>query len=169
MKLAPLPLLAGPICFLLWRGADRRSHATPYLYAVCLFLVGYVGLAISLWPYIVPFAMTPGQAAAADNALALMLWGAGPMLPIILGYGSWRCGWRVCSSSLPSRVHFGRSFSNSPRPAQRSGAGEGLGEGDSEKRNARRRHHCPPPGAFGATLPRALRGARVRSVRRPGP
>jgi cytochrome d ubiquinol oxidase subunit II len=53
---------------------------------VCLFLVGYVGLAVSLWPFIVPFAMTPGEAAAADNALALMLWGAAPLLPIILGY-----------------------------------------------------------------------------------
>jgi cytochrome d ubiquinol oxidase subunit II len=85
-KMAPLPLLAGLICFLLWRGADARRHSTPYLYAVCLFLVGYVGLAVSLWPYIVPFALTPREAAAADNALALMLWGAGPMLPIILGY-----------------------------------------------------------------------------------
>ena len=86
VKMAPLPLLAGAICFLLWRGADTRRHLTPYLYAVCLFLVGYVGLAVSLWPFIVPFAMTPGEAAAADNALALMLWGAAPLLPIILGY-----------------------------------------------------------------------------------
>jgi cytochrome d ubiquinol oxidase subunit I len=59
---------------------------TPYLFAVGLFAIGYFGLAISLWPYIVPFAMTPAQAAAADNALQLMLWGALPMLPIILGY-----------------------------------------------------------------------------------
>lgn len=86
IKLAPLPLIAGLICFLLWRGADQRRHLTPYLYAVCLFLVGYVGLAVSLWPFIVPFAMTPADAAAADNALALMLWGAGVMLPVILGY-----------------------------------------------------------------------------------
>jgi cytochrome d ubiquinol oxidase subunit II len=86
IKLAPLPLLAGLICLMLWRGADKRRHSTPYLYAVCLFLVGYVGLAVSLWPYIVPFAMTPADAAAADNALALMLWGAGPLLPLILGY-----------------------------------------------------------------------------------
>lgn len=85
-KLAPLPLLAGLICFLLWRGAGARRHSTPYLYAVCLFLIGYVGLAVSLWPYIVPFEMTPAEAAAADNALALMLYGALPMLPIILGY-----------------------------------------------------------------------------------
>ena len=83
---APLPIAAGSLCFMLWRGADLRQHLQPYLYSVLLFLVGYVGLAISLWPYIVPFAMTPAEAAAADNALALLLWGAVPMLPIILGY-----------------------------------------------------------------------------------
>jgi cytochrome d ubiquinol oxidase subunit II len=86
IKLAPLPIVGGLLCFLLWRGADLRHHAAPYLYAVGLFAVGYVGLAVSLWPYIVPFAMTPADAAAADNALSLMLWGAIPMLPIILGY-----------------------------------------------------------------------------------
>lgn len=86
IRLAPLPIVGGILCFLLWRGADLRRHYAPYLYAVGLFLVGYVGLAISLFPYIVPFAMTPAEAAAADNALALMLWGAIPMLPLILGY-----------------------------------------------------------------------------------
>ena len=86
LKLAPLPIVAGALCFLLWRGANLKRHSAPYLYAVGLFLVGYVGLAISLWPYIVPFEMIPAEAAAADNALALLLWGTAPMLPIILGY-----------------------------------------------------------------------------------
>ena len=84
--LAPLPIVAGVLIFLLWRDADLRRHLQPYLYSVALFLVGYTGLAVSLWPYIVPFQMTPAEAAAADNALALMLWGAIPMLPVILGY-----------------------------------------------------------------------------------
>lgn len=84
--LAPLPIVAGGLCFLLWRGADKGHHLQPYLFTVCLFFVGYIGLAISLWPYIIPFSMTPQEAAAADNALELMLWGALPMLPIILGY-----------------------------------------------------------------------------------
>jgi cytochrome d ubiquinol oxidase subunit II len=84
--LAPLPLAAGLVCFLLWRGAAARRHCAPYLYAVALFAIGYLGLAVSLWPYLVPFAMTPTQAAAADNALALMLYGALPLLPVILGY-----------------------------------------------------------------------------------
>jgi len=85
-QLAPLPVLAGVILFLMWRGIEERKFLRPYLYAVCLFLIGYVGLAVSLWPYIVPFAMTPADAAAADNALHLMLIGALVMLPIILAY-----------------------------------------------------------------------------------
>ena len=85
-KVAPLPLLAGVVCFFLWRRWAGQPHLTPYLLTVALFLIGYIGLAISLWPYIVPFALTPADAAAADNALALMLWGALPMLPIILAY-----------------------------------------------------------------------------------
>jgi cytochrome d ubiquinol oxidase subunit II len=84
--LAPLPLAAGALLVLLWRGADTRRHSTPYLFAVALFAIGYAGLAVSLWPYLVPFALTPADAAAADNALALMLWGALAMLPVILGY-----------------------------------------------------------------------------------
>ena len=35
---------------------------------------------------LVPFTMTPGEAAAAVDALGLLLAGALPMLPIILGY-----------------------------------------------------------------------------------
>jgi cytochrome d ubiquinol oxidase subunit II len=85
-KLAPLPLVAAGVCVLLWRGADARHHLAPYLLAVGLFFVGYLGLAVSLWPYIVPFAMTPADAAAADNALALMLVGAVVMLPVVLAY-----------------------------------------------------------------------------------
>jgi len=84
--LAPLPLAAGAICYLLWRGADEHRHFAPYLYAVALFLIGYLGLAISLWPYIVPFAMTPAEAAAADASLAFLSWGALPILPLILAY-----------------------------------------------------------------------------------
>jgi cytochrome d ubiquinol oxidase subunit II len=85
LRLAPLPATAGLLCVLLWRGGMRRD-STPYLLGVGLFLIGYLGMAISLFPYIIPFAMTPAEAAAADNALELLLWGALPLLPLILAY-----------------------------------------------------------------------------------
>lgn len=86
LKVAPLPVAAGLVCFALWRPWKGTPHLAPYLLTVALFLIGYLGLAVSLWPYIVPFAMKPAEAAAADNALQLMLWGALVMLPIILAY-----------------------------------------------------------------------------------
>ncbi|MGD9980804.1 MAG: cytochrome d ubiquinol oxidase subunit II [Hyphomonadaceae bacterium] len=86
IKLAPLPLAAGAICFALWMRWKGEPLIAPYLLAVALFAIGFLGLAISLWPYIVPFAMTPAEAAAADNALSFMLLGAAPLLPLILGY-----------------------------------------------------------------------------------
>lgn len=84
--LAPLPLAAGVLCLAIWRNAFSQSDLSPYLMAVGLFVVGYAGLAVSLWPYIVPFELTPAEAAAAENAQALLLWGALPMLPLILAY-----------------------------------------------------------------------------------
>jgi cytochrome bd ubiquinol oxidase subunit II len=86
IKLAPLPMVAVALCFALWRRWKSQPLLLPYLLAVGLFAIGYAGLAVSLWPYIVPFALTPADAAAADNALAFLLWGAAPLLPVILGY-----------------------------------------------------------------------------------
>ena len=86
LRMAPLPLAAAAVCFALWRRWKSTPHLAPYLLAVGLFLIGYIGLGVSLWPFIVPFAMTPQDAAAADNALSLMLAGAAPLLPLILGY-----------------------------------------------------------------------------------
>jgi cytochrome d ubiquinol oxidase subunit II len=86
IKLAPLPLAAVAICFALWRRWKGEPLIAPYLLAVGLFAIGYLGLAVSLWPYVVPFALTPAEAAAADNALGFMLLGAAPLLPLILGY-----------------------------------------------------------------------------------
>ena len=56
------------------------------VFAAALFLTGYLGLAISLFPNLVPFDIDIWEAAARDNALMLMLVGAAIMLPVILGY-----------------------------------------------------------------------------------
>lgn len=86
IKLAPLPVLAAFVCFLLWRRWKGEPLILPYLLAVALFAIGYAGLAVSLWPYIVPFALTPADAAAAPNAQAFLLVGALPLLVLVLGY-----------------------------------------------------------------------------------
>ena len=49
-------------------------------------MTGYLGLAISLFPNLVPFELDIWETAARDNALMLMFVGAAIMLPVILGY-----------------------------------------------------------------------------------
>jgi cytochrome d ubiquinol oxidase subunit II len=57
-----------------------------------LFILCYLGLAISLAPYIVPRSLTVWQAAAPPENLSIMLVGGLVMLPIIffyVGYSYW--------------------------------------------------------------------------------
>jgi cytochrome d ubiquinol oxidase subunit II len=87
--LAPIPLLGlVGLATAAW-GLARRSHRWPFAGAVMVFLSGYFGLAVGFMPYVVPYALTYGQAAAADNALALLGGGLAVMLPLILGYTVW--------------------------------------------------------------------------------
>ncbi len=90
--LAPLLLIPAIGLVGLWLvvGMARRgSHRWPFVGAMLLFLSGYLGLAASFMPYIAPYAVTFRQAAAPDNALALMLAGTAVIMPLILGYTVW--------------------------------------------------------------------------------
>ena len=54
--------------------------------ALGLFALGYAGLAISLYPDIVPGRVTIWQASAPAASLGFMLAGAGVLIPVILAY-----------------------------------------------------------------------------------
>lgn len=58
------------------------------LYQLCLtlFALGFVGMLIGTYPYMIPPYLTLYEAASPDSTLAFMLWGVGPILPIILAY-----------------------------------------------------------------------------------
>jgi cytochrome bd ubiquinol oxidase subunit II len=51
--------------------------------------MGYVGLAISLWPNIVPHSVSLWDAAAAPRSQAFLLVGTLFLLPVIVGYTAW--------------------------------------------------------------------------------
>lgn len=69
-----------------WRAIYNEHDYVPFLCSMGVFLMGYLGLGISLWPWIVPYAFTFEQAAAASTSQSLLLIGAGLMLPVVLGY-----------------------------------------------------------------------------------
>lgn len=92
LPLSPVPLAGLALCGWLARdltmkpGANAAPDWRPYLLAAGIFLTGYIGIGISLFPYIVPYNVTIWEAAGHDNALGLLLVGAVIMLPIILVY-----------------------------------------------------------------------------------
>lgn len=89
-RLAPVPLVAAGLFALIWRDVAIKPAAAPdwrpYALAAGIFLTGYAGLAVSIFPYNVPFALTVRETAARDNALSLLLAGAAILLPLILAY-----------------------------------------------------------------------------------
>lgn len=67
----------------LYRG---EKEVRPFLLSLGLFLLGYIGLGVSLYPWVVPFEFTLWQAAAVSTSQSFMLVGTIFLLPIILGY-----------------------------------------------------------------------------------
>ncbi len=83
---APVPLLTLYAAIRLWRGIENRHDFTPFGATLSLFVLSYIGLGISLFPYIVPPRITIWQAAAPDSSLKFLLVGAAVLIPLILAY-----------------------------------------------------------------------------------
>jgi cytochrome d ubiquinol oxidase subunit II len=84
--LAPVPLLTAYAAWRAWTGLQTAHHASPFVATIALFLLGFVGLAVSNLPYIIPPSVDVWQAAAHPSSQLFMLIGVLILLPIILAY-----------------------------------------------------------------------------------
>jgi len=87
--LSPVPIVTALLALWEWRSLNNRSEAAAFVGAVGLFLMSYIGIAISLWPFIVPYKFTLWQAASAPSTQAFLLVGTLFLLPVILMYTGW--------------------------------------------------------------------------------
>ena len=83
---APVPLLVVVCAIALFRGIKHDRPLMSFLAVEGLFVLSYIGLVISFFPYMVPSSVTIWQAAAPDNSLKFLLVGAVFLIPIILAY-----------------------------------------------------------------------------------
>jgi cytochrome d ubiquinol oxidase subunit II len=86
---APVPALVLLATFLLIRALKRGDQAAPFALTLCLLFLGYSGLAISLWPNIIPPSISIWQAASPPQSLGFTLVGALVIIPCILVYTAW--------------------------------------------------------------------------------
>jgi cytochrome d ubiquinol oxidase subunit II len=82
----PVPTVTGLVAAALWYWIETRREILPFVATVFLFLLGYLGLVISSYPYLVPPSLTIWDTAAAPASQIFMLIGTVFLLPIILGY-----------------------------------------------------------------------------------
>jgi cytochrome d ubiquinol oxidase subunit II len=63
-----------------------RRDELPLPMVTLIFLSAFGTLAISFWPYMIPFVLTIGEAAAPNASLAFMFWGGLFVFPLMLLY-----------------------------------------------------------------------------------
>jgi cytochrome d ubiquinol oxidase subunit II len=84
--LSPVPILTALVVLAEWRFIAARRDVAAFLATVALFLLGYLGLMISTFPYIVPPDLTIWDTAASPSSQTFMLIGTVVLLPFVLGY-----------------------------------------------------------------------------------
>ncbi|MYN12159.1 cytochrome d ubiquinol oxidase subunit II [Pusillimonas sp. TS35] len=86
---APVPLLVLLATYFLLRSLAAKPHAGPFMLTLALVFLAYSGLGISVWPYIIPPAITIWQAAGPPQSQGFALVGALFIVPFILMYTAW--------------------------------------------------------------------------------
>jgi cytochrome d ubiquinol oxidase subunit II len=86
---SPVPVITALLALALWRALGRGRDVVPFLAAMGLFALSYLGLAISLFPYVVPHTITLWEAATAPEGQAFLLIGTLFLIPVIFMYTGW--------------------------------------------------------------------------------
>jgi cytochrome bd ubiquinol oxidase subunit II len=64
----------------------KSQEVLPFMLSILVLMLAFYGLAYSIFPYIVPFKMDIWQAAASQEALEMIFYGAAIVVPMILAY-----------------------------------------------------------------------------------
>ncbi|MGQ3887642.1 cytochrome d ubiquinol oxidase subunit II [Legionella sp. CNM-1927-20] len=89
LLLAPLPILTGVVILITWYNLSNLAvgnEIKPFIGSIIIFLCAYLGIAISIYPYLIPHQVTIWEAAAPDSTLIFILVGVVIMLPVLLAY-----------------------------------------------------------------------------------
>jgi cytochrome d ubiquinol oxidase subunit II len=84
-----MPLVVAAIGLLLFRRIGQGRDFLPFVLTLSLFGLSLLGLAISMWPDVIPSRLSIWDAAAPQSSQTFMLAGASVLIPLILAYTSW--------------------------------------------------------------------------------
>jgi cytochrome bd ubiquinol oxidase subunit II len=87
-----MPVSCFIMFILLWQDLNRGNEYRPFFLTQGIFLANYIGIGVSTFPWLVPYAVTFREAAAAAPSQSLLLVGAVIMLPVVFAYTGY-CYW----------------------------------------------------------------------------
>lgn len=106
--LLPVPAVTAGVAFLLWRAVERNRRYWAFFLSLALFLLGFLGLGISLFPNIVPPGVTIWDASNVPSSQLFTLVGFSFALPATLlytGYAYWVFRGKVAEDVESSGYH----------------------------------------------------------------
>jgi cytochrome d ubiquinol oxidase subunit II len=86
---APVPILTAVVALSMLRAILKERNSKPFWLGIALFFLGMSGLGVTIWPYVVPEALTIWDAAAPERSQIFMLVGVALTMPLIIGYTAW--------------------------------------------------------------------------------
>lgn len=86
---AQVPLLVIITAAFFFRSVARGDERLPFLLTLGLFALGFAGLGVSMFPYVVPRAVRIWDAAAPVGSQVFLLVGTLVIIPIIIAYTAW--------------------------------------------------------------------------------
>lgn len=89
LAVAPVPVLVALASVAFARRLRAGHEWAPFLLTLAIFFLCFVGLGISVFPYVVPGSVTIWAAATDRSSQIFMLWGVALVLPFILLYTAW--------------------------------------------------------------------------------
>ncbi|MGE0179327.1 MAG: cytochrome d ubiquinol oxidase subunit II [Sphingomonas sp.] len=84
-----MPCAFGLVALIAWRGINGTRDWVPFAASLSMFALTLAGLAVSIWPDVIPGRVTIWQAAAPYDSQLFMLAGALVLVPLILAYTAW--------------------------------------------------------------------------------
>lgn len=84
--LSVVPVITFALFVALVLSLNAKRDGRPFLISLALFLISYIGLGISMYPFMIPPSITIWQAAAPDESLRFLLTGTIVLLPVIVIY-----------------------------------------------------------------------------------
>ncbi|GAA4027201.1 cytochrome d ubiquinol oxidase subunit II [Actimicrobium antarcticum] len=89
LLVAPIPILVAMASYAFARSLKSGRELAPFLLTLFVFFLCFIGIGISVFPYVIPGAVTIWDAATEPSSQVFMLFGTAIVVPLILAYTGW--------------------------------------------------------------------------------